>query len=92
MENLFNIDPDLQEAYHEQEVYERQFDSAFVYPEWLAWINCPLFKWLDKRRRAQDRAEAVRQSMEYARKFGLMMIETEKGIEFKKAAIVRRIQ
>ena len=88
---LFHIDPDVEEAQHEMMLDEMDAENfGFVDPAWKAWIHCPLFKWLDKRRIARDRAKAVRQSMEYARKFGLMMIESEKGIEFRKTAIIER--
>ncbi len=90
--SLFRIDPDVEEAQHEAMVEDMQTENfGFVYPDWKAWTKCPLFVWLDKRRKARDRAEATRQSMEYARKFGLMMIETEKGIVFRPTAIVRRM-
>lgn len=63
----------------------------FLYPDWKAWIHCPLFIFMDKRKRAKERAESTRQSMEYARHAGLMMIDYKDGIEFKKTAIVRRM-
>ncbi len=90
---MFRIEPELEEAYHEQAVYESQFDSTFVYPEWLAWLNCPLHSYL-----CQSGLESkwywekdTRRWMEYARSLGLMMIKTVKGIEFRPTAIVRRM-
>lgn len=62
----------------------------FIRPDWKAWTKCPLFKWLAARKRKQDLALATCQSMEYARKFGLMMIVHEDGFEFCRTAIIRR--
>lgn len=84
--------PGYAEALKEAAIADMQFENYnFVHPAWLAWTKCPLFKWLTVRKRERDLALATRQSMEYARHFGLMLIEHKDRFEFRKSAIVRRI-
>ena len=88
--NLFRIDPDVEEAHREAMIDDMQSENyGFVYPCWKAWTKCPLFKGLAKRQARRDLELATRQSMEYARKFGLMMIVREDGFEFRKTAIIK---
>ncbi len=91
---LFRIDPDTEEAQHERMVEDMQVENfGFVHPAWLAWTDCPLFEWLKELGlfHKWHTEETARFNAEWARGLGLMMIETERGIEFKKTAIVRRM-
>ncbi len=91
--SLFHIDPDVEEAQHEMMLDEMDAENfGFVHPEWKAWRDCPLFKWLKESGlfHKWHMDEDARFNNEWARSLGLMMIETEKGIEFRKTAIIER--
>ena len=83
--------PGYMEAQREAMIEDMQVENiGFVYPAWKAWIQCPLFKWLDKRKRARERTEGTLQAIEYARATRRMAIVHKDGIEFRKTAIVRK--